>query len=356
MDFKELLKAVKALENILSTLEPKQVKGFDQLQESISAIYMRLSEIEGILLSIVNADFDNYALWIENGIRSDKNVPPSYLNYAPIEVNTFLNDLLYKKVPSIIFTSATLALRGRFRYFMDQSGLSLVEEGGVVTRIVDSPFDYDTQSRLLVTSFLPEPKDKYFQNQALSCLKSVLNTADVGTMVLFTAYRDLDAAYDELSDDFFHAQRPLFAQGKGGSRTSILEEFKKAKNAALLGTSSFWEGVDVQGESLSLLILYKIPFQVPSEPLVEAYLDKLQRENKDSFMHYMLPNALLRLRQGFGRLIRSKSDRGIVLIMDSRVSRKKYGQYFMEILPGKHVQLKNELEMQNEISRFFSKI
>jgi len=356
MDFKELLKAVKALENILSTLEPKQVKDFDQLQESISSIYMRLSEIEGILLSIVNADFDNFALWIENGIRSDKNVPPSYLNYAPIEVNTFLNDLLYKKVPSIIFTSATLALRGKFRYFMDQSGLSLVEEGGVVTRIVDSPFDYDTQSKLLVTSFLPEPKDKYFQSQALSCLKSVLNTADVGTMVLFTAYRDLDAAYNELSDDFFHAQRPLFAQGKGGSRTSILEEFKKAKNAALLGTSSFWEGVDVQGESLSLLILYKIPFQVPSEPLVEAYLDKLEREKKDSFMHYMLPNALLRLRQGFGRLIRSKSDRGIVLIMDSRVSRKKYGQYFMEILPGKHVQLKDELEMQNEISRFFSKI
>lgn len=356
MLFKELIKAVFALSNILSTLEPKQVRDYDQHSEGLNSIYKRLSELEEILISIVNADFDDYALWIENSIRADKNVPPAYLNYAPVEVNTFLNNLLFKKVPSIVFTSATLALRGKFRYFMDQSGLSLVDEGGVVTRIVDSPFDYDEQSRLLITSFLPEPKDKYFQNQALSCLKSVLNTADVGTMVLFTAYRDLDAAYEELSDDFFHARRLLFAQGKGGSRSSILEEFKKAKNAALLGTSSFWEGVDVQGESLSLLILYKIPFQVPSEPLVEAYLDKLQRENKDSFMHYMLPNALLRLRQGFGRLIRSKSDRGIVLIMDSRVSRKKYGQFFMEILPGKHVQLRDELEMQNEITRFFSKV
>ena len=143
---------------------------------------------------------------------------------------------------------------------------------------------------------------------------------------------------------------------RSGSRSGMLEEFKKSKNAVLLGTSSFWEGVDVQGESLSLLILYKIPFQVPSEPLVEAYIDKLEREQKDSFMHYMLPNALLKLRQGFGRLIRSKTDRGIVLIMDSRVSKKRYGSYFKEILPGKHLELKDELQLINEITRFFSQI
>jgi Rad3-related DNA helicase len=175
-------------------------------------------------------------------------------------------------------------------------------------------------------------------------------------MALCTAYRDLDSVYDEIADDMYHAQRPLFAQGKGGSRSSILDEFKKTGNAVLLGTSSFWEGVDVQGESLSLLILYKIPFQVPSEPLVEAYIDKLERDQKDSFMHYMLPNALLRIRQGFGRLIRSKNDRGIVLIMDSRVTKKRYGSYFKEILPGKHLELKDELQLINEITRFFSLI
>jgi len=122
----------------------------------------------------------------------------------------------------------------------------------------------------------------------------------------------------------------------------------------LLGTSSFWEGVDVQGDSLSLLILYKIPFQVPSEPIVEALIDKLERENKDSFMHLMLPNALLRLRQGFGRLIRSKTDRGIVLIMDSRVSRKKYGTYFKQILPGPCIELKDEQQLITEIGKFFN--
>ena len=344
------------LENVISSLEAKQMPAYDQHLEGISAYVMRLSEMEGVLLSILNPDLNNFALWIENPNRPDRNTPSSILNYAPIEVNSFLTKMLYEKIPSIVFTSATLALRGSFKYILAQSGLDLMKDKQVVCRIVDSPFDYDTQSKLLITSFLPEPKDRFFHSQAIACLKQVLATTDVGTMALFTAYRDLDAAYDQVSDDMFYAKRPFFAQGKGGSRSGMLEEFKKSKNAVLLGTSSFWEGVDVQGESLSLLILYKIPFQVPSEPLVEAYIDKLEREQKDSFMHYMLPNALLKLRQGFGRLIRSKTDRGIVLIMDSRVSKKRYGSYFKEILPGKHLELKDELQLINEITRFFSQI
>ena len=113
--------------------------------------------------------------------------------------------------------------------------------------------------------------------------------------------------------------------------------------------------MDIQGESLSLLILFKLPFLVPSEPIVEAYIDKLEREGKDSFMHYMLPNALLRLRQGFGRLIRSKTDRGVVLIMDSRVTNKRYGRFFKQVLPTKSLELKSELELLNEITAFFAK-
>nr|MDK2851467.1 ATP-dependent helicase DinG [Candidatus Cloacimonadota bacterium] len=356
LGFREICKAAQALENVLSTLEAKQLPAYDQHLDNVNSIVKRLTETEGVILAILNPDLANYALWIENNPRPDRNVPTATLNYAPIEVNSFLHKMLYEKITSIVFTSATLALRGSFRYFMGQSGLNLMNENEVVQRIVDSPFDYDKQSKLLITSFLPEPKDHFFQNQAISCLKQIFATTDVGTMALFTAYRDLDYVYEQVSDDLFHAQRPFFVQGKGGSRSSILDEFKKVNNAVLLGTSSFWEGVDVQGDSLSLLILYKIPFQVPSEPLVEAYIDKLNREQKDSFMHYMLPNALLRIRQGFGRLIRSKTDRGIVLIMDSRVSRKRYGSYFKQILPGKHIELRDEIQMINEITRFFSQI
>lgn len=353
-DFKEICTATKALQNILDLLESKQIPAYAQLHDSLDAFYMRLSEMEGVVLTMLNPDLDNFAMWIENNPRPDRNMPSSTINYAPVEVNSFLCKMLYNEIPSIVFTSATLALRGSFRYFMNQSGLSLVDKKNVVQKIVDSPFDYDTQSRLLISSFLPEPKDRFFQSQAMACLKQIFNTVDVGTMALFTAYRDLDTAFEFVADDLYHAKRPLFAQGKGGSRTSILAEFKRAKNAVLLGTSSFWEGVDVQGESLSLLIIYKIPFQVPSEPLVEAYIDKLEREQKDSFMHYMLPNALLRIRQGFGRLIRSQSDRGLVLILDSRVSKKNYGSYFKEILPGKHLELKSEIQLLDEITRFFA--
>lgn len=351
---KDAAKSLQALYNILSSFDSKQVPEYDNLLETLGGLRMRYAELEGVVLLLLSPDLDNHAMWIENNPRPDRNIPSAVINYAPVEVGEHLNRLLYKQVPSIVFTSATLALRGSFRYFMNQSGLNLTTDKQIVQKVVDSPFDYDVQARLLITSFLPEPKDKYFQNQALACLSQVFETTDVGTMALFTSYKDLDSVYEHVADAMYHAQRPFYAQGKGGSRRSMLEEFKQAKNAVLLGTSSFWEGVDVQGESLSLLILYKLPFQVPSEPLVEAYIEKLERDQKDSFMHYMLPNALLRLKQGFGRLIRSKTDRGVVLIMDSRVSRKKYGQYFMDVLPGKKLELKDEHHLIAEITRFFN--
>ncbi len=354
-DFKQIMKDLKALENVLSSFNSQQVANLDILKETLSSNLMRFSETEEMLLTLLNPDLDNYALWIENNPRPERNIPSSGFCYAPVEVAEHLNRLLYSRIPCIIFTSATLALRGSFKYFMGQSGLNLVSDKIVRQSIVDSPFDYDKQSLLLIGSFLPEHKDKFFQAQALGCLEQVFQTANVGTMALFTSFKDMDAVYNHVGDSLYHAKRPFFVQGKGGSRSSILDDFKRSKNAVLLGTSSFWEGVDVQGESLSLLILYKIPFQVPSEPLTEALTDKLERENKDSFMHLMLPNALLRIRQGFGRLIRSKTDRGVVLIMDSRVSNKRYGEYFKQILPGRCIELKDEQQLVSEIGKFFNR-
>jgi len=354
--FKDIMKSLTALGNVLDAINSKQFPGLENIKEMHAAFIQRMSETEYKLLTIQNPDLENNALWIENSPRPERNIPTATICYAPVEVGEKLTALLYKPIPCIVFTSATLAIRGSFKYFNTRSGLHLVQDKAVRESIVESPFDYDRQSMLLITSFLPEHKDKFFQNQALGCLEQVLEVADVGTMALFTSYRDLDAIYEHLSDKMYHANRPFFAQGKGGSRTSILDDFKRSKNAVLLGTSSFWEGVDVVGESLSLLILYKLPFQVPSEPLVEALIDKLESENKDSFMHYMLPNALLRLRQGFGRLIRSKTDRGVVLIMDSRVSNKAYGQYFKQILPGRSIELRDVQQLVSEIGKFFNRI
>ncbi|MBW6514679.1 MAG: DEAD/DEAH box helicase family protein [Candidatus Syntrophosphaera sp.] len=352
--WKEFQKQLQALANVFSSFNSKQVPNYDNLTETLNSYVMRCLETENSILNVENPDLENYALWIENSYRTDSKNPSSSLCYAPVDVSTHLNKMLYEVVPSIVFTSATLALRGSFKYFFGQSGLSLVPPEHIATAIVDSPFDYDTQSRLMVGSFLPEHKDRFFINQALGCVEQLITTTNVGTMILFTSYRDLNSVYDHLSETLYHSKRPFFAQGKASSRSSMLEEFKRNKNAVLLGTNSFWEGVDIQGDSLSLLILFKLPFQVPSEPVVEALIDKLDRENKDSFMHFMLPNALLKLRQGFGRLIRSKTDRGIVLIMDSRVSNKRYGEYFKQVLPAKCLEMKSELELLSEVSRFFN--
>lgn len=353
-DWKSLMKQLTALGNVFNSLNSKQVANYDALAESLASFLNRFGETEGYLLRLANPDLDNNALWIESARRSEGKIPTSSLCYAPVDVSSQLHTMLYSVVPSIIFTSATLALRGSFKYFFGQSGLSLVQPEKLDAEIVESPFDYDSQSRLMIASFLPEPKDRFFMNQALGSLKQILESTDVGTMILFTSYRDLNAAYAYLGEELYRRQRPFFAQGMAASRSSMLQEFKRHKNAVLLGTSSFWEGVDIQGESLSLLVLFKIPFQVPSEPVVEALIDKLEREKKKSFQHYMLPNALLKLRQGFGRLIRGKNDRGIVLIMDSRVSNKEYGTYFKQVLPAQAQEVWNELELISEVSRFFN--
>jgi ATP-dependent DNA helicase DinG len=351
--WKDLLKQIHALHNVFSTVNSKQMPAYDMIYERIQGIELRANETENDLLQIMNPDLDNYALWLEAGQKTDKTTPASTICLAPIEVDYHLNNIVYKNVPSIVFTSATMALRNSFKFFLHQSGLTLVENKQVIEKVVESPFDYANQSRLLVAGFLPEPSDKYFQPQALDLMELIFEGSPVGTLTLFTSYKDLDAAYNKLNDKLYQRNRPLFAQGKWSSRTALLDEFRKHNNAVLLGTNSFWEGIDVQGESLSLLILFKLPFQVPTEPLVEAYIDKLEKSNKDSFMHYILPNALLRLRQGFGRLIRSKTDTGVVIIIDPRVTTKRYGHFFQEVLPASCIIMDDPLQMQSSISDFF---
>jgi len=236
-------------------------------------------------------------------------------------------------------------------------GLDLIHSQKIEELVVPSPFDFEKQSKVLIASFLPLPSDKkYFPLQSLTLLKNVIKSADKGTMVLFTSYADLNFIYDALSDEMANSNIPLLAQGKSGSRSNILREFKEHGKSVLLGTNSFWEGIDIKGDSLSLLVIYKLPFSVPSEPIVEAYIEKLEQEGKDSFNHYMLPTALLKFKQGFGRLIRSTSDSGIVIVLDNRMHKKQYGQYFKSILPVRSENVDSEAVLMNQVSRWFSKV
>ncbi|MDX9977456.1 MAG: helicase C-terminal domain-containing protein [Candidatus Cloacimonadales bacterium] len=351
-----LLQSAEGLVALMKGIDSKTFVDYDNQMTAIEGICERLFEIINDIKTTQNPNIDDYTLWFSTIRAKDDKYPAGVINYAPIEVNKILPDLIFHKIKSIVFTSATLALRGSFKYFISNLGLDKTKEIVINELIADSPFDYDKQSLVLNTTYLPDNKDIYFSPQSIDLLKRIIAANKVGTMVLFTSYKDLNMAYDELSTVCYENKISLLAQGKTGSRSSILKEFIKQKNAVLLGTSSFWEGVDVQGESLSLLVLYKLPFQVPSEPTVEALIEKLEKQGLNSFMHYSLPNALLKVRQGFGRLIRSKQDSGVVLVLDNRIKTKRYGSYFAEILPTRIRFMQNPEQTLSNIKMWFDKI
>lgn len=344
------------LTELLRMTSKDLIHQYDKYLTDFEGIYQQLSEIEEALIKLAKPEWNDNVIWLEQISSRNSDFPLVIINYAPIEVNEKLHGFLYNAIDTLVMTSATLAIRGVFKFFMNQSGLALLQDKPIEQIIVPSPFDYDKQSKLFVTNFLPFTKDSFYVDQALKILNTLISNTKQGSMVLFTSYKDLNYTYRELQEPLFEQGIKLLAQGISGSRNSILNEFKRNKNSVLLGTSSFWEGVDVQGDSLSQLIVFKLPFQVPSEPIVEAYIEKLESQKKNSFMHFMLPNALLKVRQGFGRLIRSKLDKGVVIILDKRVITTRYGDYFRQILPCKLQVINTDLELVEVTNNFFNNL
>jgi len=309
----------------------------DFLEKSIDRLNLFITQCE----NIIEPDLANNAFWLNSMETRSDDYPDGIFNIAPIQPAEILPDLIFRKVKSLICTSATLSLRGSFKYFISAMGLDRLQlnnpygyEPKIVNEIVvPSPFDYHAQTKIINTAYLPDVTDTYFSTQTKKLIADILCERPTGTLVLFTANKDIKLMYENLIQTCFEKGILLLAQGITGSRTNILNQFKENGKAVLLGTSSFWEGIDVPGDSLKLLIVYKLPFQVPTEPIIEAYLEKLESQGKNSFMHYSVPNALLKMKQGIGRLIRSKTDKGVILILDNRITKKSYGQYFKEILP-----------------------
>ncbi|MDD4155317.1 MAG: helicase C-terminal domain-containing protein [Candidatus Cloacimonetes bacterium] len=365
---KELFKNLKKIHLSISIYDAKMFYDqdivLDFLDKSSEKILQFLKQLE----SLLEPNFDKYAYWLSSFEISVENYPKGVFNYAPIQVDEILPDVLYSKVKSIVFTSATMSLRKNFKFVISSLGLDKYSdmynnlpgnEGKTVKliqKIVPSPFDYDKQALIINTSFLPPVTDSYFIPQSKELLNVVLDNNRVGSLILFTSYKDLTSMYEALEQPCYEKDILLLAQGISGSRNSILNQFINKGDAVLLGTNSFWEGVDVQGDSLSLLVMFKLPFQVPSEPIVEAYIEKLEKEGKNAFMYYTLPNSLLKMRQGIGRLIRSKTDRGVILILDNRITTKYYGKYFQEITPTKIHNSSNPVEAISAISKMLTEL
>ncbi len=291
---------------------------------------------------------ENWVYWAELPQRQEYNAS---LYAAPLRPGDILRELLFDPLRATVVTSATLTVADRFHYFLRKIGLA--DSDNITTLKLGSPFEFESQMLIGLTSFLASPKNPQFEVEVVRLLQELLKNLSCGTLGLFTSHKMMRNV-GQVLDETKSTER-LLVQGVNGSRDHLLRKFRENPGSVLLGTDSFWEGIDVVGEALELLIVVRIPFEVPTEPLVEARIEKLKSEGKDAFMYYTVPEAIIRLRQGVGRLIRSKTDRGAALILDSRLASTRYGEAFLRSLPVEARLFKSKAETIQAIESFLSK-
>jgi ATP-dependent DNA helicase DinG len=248
----------------------------------------------------------------------------TFLQATPIDVSELLAERVFETIPTVILTSATLTVQGGFEHMRKRLGMTEARE-----LVVPSHFKYGEQALLYLPPNMPDPREPDFPEAAANCIRRVLDITRGRAFCLFTSYAQMRDLYERLLPvlDF-----PLLLHGTA-PRKALLEQFRETPNAVLFGTSSFWQGVDVQGESLSCVIIDKLPFAVPSDPVVAARMRAIEEAGGKPFFDYQVPAAVLTLKQGFGRLIRSLEDRGVLVLLDPRIRRQRYGQTFLASLP-----------------------
>ncbi len=312
-----LEKISQALSEQVEVLPEESQDVFNQ----ISSLYRRLGDLQDHLNGFVFEPQVDRIYWVE--VKPDGRMPS--LHEAPLHIGPLMERHLWHEKASVILTSATLTAAGDFDYLRER--LQAVDAYELA---LGSPFDYENATLLYLANDIPEPNQRQaYQRGINQSLLHLCRTTGGRALVLFTSYAQLRAASQAISPQLAEDGILVYEQGEGASSHTLLESFRSADKAVLLGTRAFWEGVDVPGEALSVLVIAKLPFDVPSDPIVASRAETFE----DPFFQFSLPEAILRFRQGFGRLIRTQSDRGVVAILDRRVLSKRYGKIFIESLP-----------------------
>jgi ATP-dependent DNA helicase DinG len=309
-EYGELASAVKRVEAELSALTPKP--------EEVIAMARRAAETRRELAFLMESEEKSYVYWYE---RRGRGV---FLAATPIDVSQILREKLFEQFDTVVLTSATLAVGGRFDYLKQRLGVMPANE-----TVLPQEFDYPEQALLYLPRELPDVRNPVFAASAADEIARLLEISRGRAFCLFTSYVQMRDIYERVSA---RVKFPLLLQGTA-PRSILLDRFRSTPNAVLFATSSFWQGVDVPGAQLSCVIIDKLPFAVPSDPIVAARVRALEEDGRNAFAEYQIPEAVLALKQGFGRLIRSKTDRGILSILDNRIRRMQYGKIFLESLP-----------------------
>lgn len=287
-------------------------------------------------------DFDDedFIYWIE--VNSKKS--NSKLVATPLKIDRELQTNLYLNLKQIIFTSATIAIGENFSYFKESIGLTKETKD----KVIYSPFDYNKQMKVYIPTDIPAPSSKEFIDEIAEFIKCELIASKGKAFILFTSYQTLNYVYYLIKGELESNELDVFVHGMA-PRSQLVDMFIRGKNPVLFGTDSFWEGVDIRGKQLSNVILVKIPFKVPSDPVTEAIIEHITEEGKNPFIEYQVPEAVIKFKQGIGRLIRSKTDSGTVTILDNRITTKRYGKFFMESIPTKDINIMSKSEILKDI-------
>ena len=308
--YEGLMSALKAFESEIAALPSKP--------EELLVIARRAAEIRAETAFLFESNEKNYVYWLE---RRGKGV---FVVATPIDVSAILREQLFDAFDTIVMTSATLAVSGRFDFLKQRLGMQVAQE-----TVLPHEFDYGRQALLYIPAALPDVRNPAFVQKAADEISRLLKLTHGRAFCLFTSYNQMNQIFELVRSQ---VRFPMFLQGTA-PRMALLERFRTAPAAVLFATSSFWQGVDVPGEQLSCVIIDRLPFAVPTDPVVAARVRMLTEDGRNAFAEYQIPEAVLALKQGFGRLIRTRTDRGVLAILDNRIQRMQYGKIFIDSLP-----------------------